>query len=203
MIQYEGMQAEENKSEGFEQLPVGAYIGICLDAKIEGLAPDQTLVLAMDVDEGPYKDYFTKRLAHDQQSGSKYEVKFKGTYRLRIPNPKNTKAQYPETDKRRMNDMIFKFEDNNPSFHWNGDETLLRGLKIGFSMQEDEYNGNKFTRIGRLEKISAIKAGEVNPMPPRKRNDQNNLAPSPLPPSQTPVDPQSGMPIINTTELPF
>ena len=35
MIQYEGMKAEESKSEGFGQLPVGAYVGVCLDARVE------------------------------------------------------------------------------------------------------------------------------------------------------------------------
>lgn len=200
MIQYEGMKSEESKREGFGQLPVGAYVGICLDAKVEGLAPDQSLVLAMDVDEGEYKEFYMKKYLAAKDAGSKYgEVKFKGTYRLRIPNPDNKKAQYPESDVRRMNDMIFKFEYNNPGFHFDNDETKLKGLKIGFSTQEDTYNGNTFTRISRLEKIDAIKAGEVKPMSPKKRSHDISA----LPPSQVPVDPQSGMPVINTVELPF
>ena len=200
MIQYEGMKAEESKSEGFGQLPVGAYVGVCLDARVEGLAPDQSLILALDVDEGEYKEFYMKKYLAAKNAGSKYgEVKFKGTYRLRIPNPDNKNAQYPDGDVRRMNDMIFKFENCNPGFHWDMDETKLKGLKVGFSTQEDSYNGNTFTRIGRLEKISAVKAGEVRPMQPRKR-DQDPMA---LPPSQTPIDHQSGMPVINTVELPF
>jgi hypothetical protein len=201
MIQYEGMKAEESRGEAYEQLPVGAYIGVCLDAKIEGVPPQQFLKLAIDVDDpnNPYNGYYAKRLAHDQQQGSKYEVKFKGTFSLRVPDPKN---KWPETDMRRMNDMIAKFENSNPGFHFDGQELKLKGLKIGFSTQEDEYNGSTFTRIGRLENIEDVKAGNVNPMQKRKRNESQSSS-MPLPPSQTPVDPVSGMPIVQTTELPF
>jgi hypothetical protein len=204
MIQYEGMKAEESRGESYEQLPVGAYIGVCLDAKIEGVPPQQFLKLALDVDDpnSPYNGYYAKRLAHDQQSGSKYEVKFKGTFSLRVPYQQN---QYPETDMRRMNDMIAKFENSNLGFHFDGQELKLKGLKIGFSTQEDEYNGSTFTRIGRLENVDDVQAGTVNPMPKRKRNENQNSASAamPLPPSQTPVDPVSGMPVVNTVELPF
>lgn len=205
MIRYDGMKAEESKNESLGQLPVGAYVGYCVSAKIDGKAPDQSLVLALDVLEGPFKDFYHKKYNAAKESGSKFgDPKFKGTYRLRIPNPDNTNALYPELDKRTMNDMIWRFEKSNPGFHWDGDENKLRGLSIGFSTQEDSYNGNTFTRIGRLESVDAVKEGKVQPMAPRKRKNAGASAdPMSLPPSQVPTDPISGLPIVEDEQLPF
>ena len=196
MIRYDGMKAEEMKGNGGGQLPVGPYVAICLGAKIEGKAPDQTLVLALDVKEGEYKNFFTNKLQEAKKNGSKYgEPKFKGTYRLRIPNPENTKALYPETDIARMNDMIYRFEKSNPTFHWDCDEQKLPGLTVGINMQEDTYNGNTFTRIGRLEIADDVRKGLIKAMSPRKRKEQTQA------PVQndvfggfTPVDPGDELP---------
>jgi len=201
MINYAGMKSEENSGSDFGQLPVGAYLGYVIDAKVEGLKPDQSLVLAIDVAEGEYKDFFMNKLAAQKKAGSQYEVKYKGTYRLRIPNPDNKKAMYPQTDLKRMNDMIFRFEKSNPGFHWDGDEQKLKGLQVGFSMQEDEYNGNTFTRIGRLDTYQDVQAGLVKAMKPRKRsgdaNDSAFLPPMPA------ADPQTGFTPVELDSLPF
>ena len=206
MIKYEGMKAEESSGgNNMGQLPVGAYVGYCSGARIDGKAPDQSLILALDVLEGKYKDFYHKKFNAAKESGSKYgDPKYKGTFRLRIPNPDNPNAQYPELDKRQMNDMIFRFEQSNPGFHWDGDENKLRGLSIGFSTQEDSYNGNTFTRIGRLESVDAVKAGTVTPMRPRRRKGADaGTDPMSLPPSQVPTDPISGLPIVEDEPLPF
>jgi len=201
MINYAGMKAEENKSEDFGQLPAGPYVAKCLKTEIDGLEPDQSLVLYLDVSEGEYKDFFRKKFDASKKAGSKYgEVKFKGVLRLRIPNSNNPHAQYPETDLRRFNDMIFRFEKSNPTFHWTGDETKLVGLTVGINMQEDEYNGNKFTRIGKLETAQDVMQGLVKGMKPRKRNEKGQQAQA----AQAPVDQQTGFPIVEPDdELPF
>lgn len=202
MIKYDGMKAEEstgNNSMG--QLPVGAYVGYCSGAKIEGKAPDQSLILALDVGEGEHKDFFHKKYNAAKESGSKFgDPKYKGTFRLRIPNPENPNALYPELDKRQMNDMIFRFEQSNPGFHWDGDENKLRGLFIGFSTQEDSYNGNTFTRIGRLENVDAVRAGNVTPMRPRKRKNAESTG-TEMP--QLPTDPMSGLTVVSDETIPF
>lgn len=207
MIQYEGMKAEESKSTDFGQLPVGAYVGKVISAKIDGFAPDQSLVLALDVIEGEYTGFYMNKYNASKKAGSKYgEIKYKGTYRLRIPNPQNKNAMYPESDVSRMNDMIFRFEKSNPGFHWDCDEKKLAGLIVGFRTQEDEYNGNTFTRIGGLATADDVRQGLVKGMSPRKRQATQDPmmptvpTPSPIP---APVDSQTGMPVVDTDELPF
>lgn len=196
MINYAGMKAEESKSgESFGQLPAGPYVAGIQNVKIDGVAPDQTLVLRVDVIEGEHAGYFTKRYQHDTQASSgKYPVKYKGDYRLRIPHPQSS-SQYPDSDIRRMNDMIFRVETSNPGFHWDGDETKLKGKVVGINMQEDEFNGISFTRIGRLETANDVRNGIVKAMKPRKRQEAQQAAPV--------LDAQTNFPIVETDELPF
>ena len=209
MINYAGMKAEESKSDNFGQLPVGAYVGKTLKTEITGSAPDQSLVIYMDVAEGEYESFFMKKFDAQKKAGSQYgEVKFKGTYRLRIPNPENKKAQYPETDMRRFNDMIAKYQNSNPGitlYDQNGfNEQRLKGLLVGFSTLEDSYNGSSFTRIGRLENVDDVRNGNVRPMEARRRNEAGDANDSAFiaPPAPT-IDPQSGFIGVETDELPF
>ena len=175
MKAFEGFKSEKSGAAGFGQLPTGAYVGKITSVKVEGQEPDQTLAIAVDVTEGEHAGYFSLRLKHDQENSSgKYEVKYKGVYRLRIPNAANTKAMYPESDLKRFNDAIWRIEASNPGYHWDWNEKGLVGRAVGFSMQEDEYNGNTFTRIGRFEVVDDVRAGSVPMMKPRK--PRNNTA---------------------------
>lgn len=192
MINYAGMKAEESKNDSFGQLDAGPYVGGIQNEKIEGVIPNQWLILRLDVIEGERTGYFTKRYQHDSQKGGMYPAKYKGDYRLRIPHP-NSDSKYPESDIRRFNDMIFRVESSNPGYHWDGDETKLKGKVVGFSMQEDEYNGNTFTRIARLETANDVRNGLVKVMKPRKRQEQQ----------AAPLDVQTNFPIVETSELPF
>lgn len=206
MINFAGMKAEESNGNDFGQLPVGAYVAKTLKVELTGSAPDQSLVLYLDVSEGEYERFFMKKFDAQKKAGSQYgEVKFKGIYRLRIPNPENTAAQYPETDMRRFNDMIAKYQNSNPGielYNVNGlNEQRLVGLLVGINMQEDSYNGNTFTRIGKLENVEDVRIGKVRPMQPRRRSggdaDDSAFIPAPT------VDQQGGFTAVETDELPF
>ena len=97
MIKYSGMKAEE--SNGFvKHLPAGPYVARIKAAKVDGQEPDQTLIIRLDVCEGPHADYFMNRYKADDERyrrGGQYEPKYKGDYRLRIPNKNNPNSQYP------------------------------------------------------------------------------------------------------------
>lgn len=196
MIKYSGMQAQESGNKNGNQLPVGAYVCQVLDARIEGQEPDQRLAVVMEIYEGEYKGWFMKRFNY-QKEHSQYQPKYKGVLRLRIPNPENTKAQYPESDQRKFNDMLARFTNSNPNtefFNENGfDETLLKGKLIGVSVAEDEYNGNAFTKIVRFENVDDVRNGTVKPIE-RKTEDPT---PAPM------VDQRSNMQVVNTEQLPW
>ena len=176
MKAFEGFKSESSGNGAYEQLPAGPYVAKITNVKIDGVEPDQSLVLRLEVLEGEYKDYFSKRYQHDKDNGGMYEAKYKGDYRLRIPNPANTKSKYPDSDKRRFNDAIWRIERSNEGYHWDWNEKGLIGKVVGMSMQDDEYNGNQFTRIGRLEVAQDVRNGIVGIMKPRKRQETTTEA---------------------------
>ena len=197
MIKYDGMKAEESKGN-LKNLPAGPYVAKVLKTEIKGEEPDQQLAVVMDIWEGQYAGWYMTKFKADQDRGGNFEVKYKGVLRIRIPNPNNPNARYPESDLRRFNDMIWRFEQSNPGFHWDGDEMKLKGLLIGISIQEDSYNGNTFTRPSRFEIVDDVRQGKVQVMPPRQRREE----PGPDPTMAPMMDQRSNMQIV-TEELPW
>lgn len=175
MINFEGMKAEASSSGKYPMLPEGPYVAEIRGTNIEGSAPNQTLVIRVDVAEGDYKDYFTKRFKADSAAGGQYAVKYKGDYRLRIPHPQSS-SQYPDSDKRKFNDMIFRVEKSNQDYHWDGDETKLKGLRVGINMQKGTYNDSEYTQIGRLEIVDDVRAGRVGTMRPKAPRYSDNYS---------------------------
>jgi hypothetical protein len=167
-----------------------------MDTRIEGTAPDQRLAIRFDITEGPYAGFYMDKYRAAKARGSDYEIKYKGIIKIRIPNPANKNARYPESDVNRFNDMIYRFQQSNEGFIWNGDETRLQGLTIGISVQEDEYNGNKFTKPVRFEIASEVRNGMVSVIPPKNREAEN-------PTTGPMMDQTSGMQVVSTEQLPW
>ena len=168
MKAFEGFKSEASSTK-FPMLEAGPYIAVIKDAKVDGDEPDQSLIIRVDITEGEQAGYFTKRYKHEESNGGgKYAVRYKGDYRLRIPNTDNPNSKYPESDLRRFNDAIFRIESSNPGYKWDWNESGLKGKAIGISMQAGEYNGIPYTTIGRLETVDDIRKGLVTVMPPKK-----------------------------------
>ena len=198
MIVFKGMKAEEKTNSG-KNLPAGAYVCQILDGKVEGDYPDQRLAVVFEIYEGPYKGFYMKKFQAQKERGSNYEIKYKGVIRMRIPNPENKKAQYPESDQRNFNDLIAKLQNSNPNTEFyseNGfDETLMKGKFIGVSVVDSEYNGASFTKPVRFENVDDVRNGTVTP--PKPRGDQENPTTAPM------MDQRSGMQVVNTEQLPW
>lgn len=166
MINYDGMKAEASRS-AFEMLPEGAYVAKITAVKIDGETPNQNLIIRVDIAEGEHKDYFTKRYQAENTGNSRFPAKYRGDYRLRIPNPASD-SKYPESDKRQMNDAIYRIESSNPGFHFDGDEKKLVGKAVGITMRLGTYNDKPFTVIGRFETVSDVKDGLCKKMAPKQ-----------------------------------
>ena len=200
MIKYAGMEARESSGNNNRNLPAGAYVVHILDAKVEGNYPDQRLAVVFDIHEGEFADWYMKKYNAQKERGSNYEIKYKGVLRLRIPNPENKMAQYPESDKRRFDDMIAKLTNSNPGTEFytvekGFDETLMVGKLIGVSVGWSEYNGAKFTKPMRFENVESVRNGTVNPI--QDRDGAVDPTPAPM------VDQRSQMEIVNTEQLPW
>ena len=123
MIKYDGMKAEERNKRS-NQLPAGAYVVQVRDAQIEGNEPDQRLAVVFDIAEGPYKGWYLRKFTTQKEKNTdpNRKIRYKGVLRIRIPNPENTKAQYPESDMLKFNDMIAKFKNGNPTVDFYNDD---------------------------------------------------------------------------------
>lgn len=197
MIRYEGMKAEESKGT-LKNIPAGPYVAKVLKTEIIGNEPDQQLAVVIDIWEGQFAGWYMTKFKADQEKGSNFPVKYKGVLRIRIPNSENKNARYPESDLRRFNDMIWRFEQSNEGFRWDGDETKLKGLLIGISIQEDTYNGKLFTKPARFEIVDDVRQGKIQVMAPRKREE--DIENPTMAPKMT--DQRSGMEVV-TEKLPW
>lgn len=193
MKAFNGFKSEASTGR-IKQLPVGAYVAKIKKVFIDGQEPDQYIRLRVDVCEGPYANFFFNRFMQDKEN-SNYEPKYKGDYKIRIPNDNNPKAMYPESDLKRFNDMIYRIEQSNDGYHWDWDEKGLEGLLVGINMVESEYNGFRFTKIGRTEIAQDVRAGKVAPIQPK--------APKGDADDSTFIDPQSGFVGVEVDSLPF
>ena len=195
MKAFNGFKSEAS-GKSFEQLPPGAYVAQIKAVKMEGQEPDQTLILRLDVSEGEYEGYYTKRYIHDTKNEkSRYPAKYKGDFRIRIPNENNKKAMYPESDLRRFNDAIYRIEQSNAGYHWDWNEDGLKGLTVGMSVRQGTYNGSGYTKIARLEIADDVRRGLVKEMLPMAPRSDASYDP--------PIDQQSGFYQVTDESVPF
>lgn len=199
MKAYSGFSRERTGKVKIPPLPAGAYVAKIKAAKIEGQEPDQWLILRVDVAEGEHTGYFLERYNNDKEN-SKFEPRYKGDYKFRIPNDENTKAPYPESDVKTFNNFVYCIEKSNEDFVWSFDYSeqevskLLTGKLIGINMQEGEMNGYPYTKIGKLEAVDDVRNGLAKPM---KKIQPRGDAYEP------PIDQQTGFIGVEVSDLPF
>lgn len=170
MKQFEGFRSEPAPKK-YPMLPAGAYVAAIRNVKVDGDEPDQALVLRLEITEGEWAGYYTKRYEHDSRSDGadrQYPAKYKGDYRLRIPNRNNPAREHPEWDLRAFNNAMYCIEQSNPGYRWDWNEAGLKGRVVGINVREGTYNGNPYTQIGRLEAAEDVRRGLAEPMKPKE-----------------------------------
>ena len=171
----------EAPAQSYPMLPKGLYIAGITNVRIEGTAPDQQLVLRVDIIEGEYTGYYTKRYKNDSQGTGRFEVRYKGDYRLQIPDQANTRRVHYDWDMKAFNSAIWAIEDSNPGYHWDWNEQGRKGKTVGINVRQGSYNGNPYTMIGRLESVTKIKEGKCRVMPDMKPRGDAVAADASLP----------------------
>lgn len=198
MAKINGFKSEAPK-KGFAMLPEGAYVCGIKNVKIDGKEPDQQIVLRLDIIEGEWAGYYTKRYNHDKDNADKYDAKYKGDFRIQIPNEDNPKRQHPEWDLKTLNNSIWCIEQSNPGFHFDGDTDhigQLKGKIVGINVRGGSFNGIEYTQIGKLEVADDVRNGIVKPM---KRKADRMAGADPAPAATDP----SGFTPVDTDDLPF
>ena len=132
---YNGFKPERTSTR--ETLPAGGYVAKIMDATVINYDWGDVLKVDFDVAEGEHKGFF----ATDYRNNTNDDKKWRGTYRINIPNESN---QYFDSQRKSFNNFIACLEETNNGFHWAWDETALKGKGIGvlFRNKEWEYNGS-------------------------------------------------------------
>jgi len=129
---------EAKKSGGAREiLPAGGYVGRIISAKVEETQYGDKLIVAFDIAEGDYREFFKR----DFDGNSNEDKKWRGVYRLNIPADDG--SEYDEFRKRSFNNFAFALEDSNSGYTFDWDETKLKGKLFGvlFRNKEWAFNG--------------------------------------------------------------
>lgn len=170
---YTGMKAE--KASGYSPLPAGGYVATIVNAKVESYSWGSVVVVAFDILEGDYKNFFKKAFDQDDRE----DKKWRGTYRLTVPDES---SQYFENNKRSFNNFIYALEDSNSGYHYDCDEKKLKGKKIGvlFRNKEWEMNGKTgwTTECGACTCVRDIREGNFKPLKDKPLKASNSTTQS-------------------------
>lgn len=127
-------------SSGIETLPAGAYV--CeIKQCIEKTNKNNTgshLEVSFDVFEGEHKGFFEK----DYRSQDREDKFWRGIIRQNIPNSGSDNYEVQARFFRTFTDAL---EASNPGYHWDWNETALKGKKIGVTFGEREKQSQKGT----------------------------------------------------------
>ena len=134
----------------FERLPKGAYILTVLGVSTgRWQSGDEYIQLSCDIAEGDWNGFFAKRHKEDKREDKKWGC----NYNLAIP--KDDGSERDGWAKRRFKTVMNAFEDSNPGYHWDWNETALKGKKIGGLFNIRQYkksNGD----IGEVTNLAAL-----------------------------------------------
>lgn len=152
-------------------LPPAIYEGHIINAKVDDNGTTQTLLIQVEIDKGEYAGFYRKQ--YESQTGQQYSVKYKGVYRVQLPDGQD--AEHDNWRQHQLEGLVWALEDGNPGYKWDWDETKLKGLKVGLNVREREYYVNKkfgvTTEIGRIESIAKVNDPDQSkrPKPMKKR----------------------------------
>lgn len=153
-------------SSGIETLPAGAYvceIKQCLEKPNKN--GGSHLEVSFDVFEGDYKGFFEK----DYRSQDREDKFWRGVIRQNIPDSNSDKYEVQARFFRSFTDAL---EASNPGYHWDWNETALKGKKIGITFGEREKQSQKgtiYTITEAREVIDAASAREGHFKMPEKK----------------------------------
>lgn len=164
---FENIKPYEN---GATQLPIGGYVfkitGVRYEDGQNGMS--DRIVIAFDVVEGEFKDFFKKRYESDQSE----DKKWKGTTTLYVP--KDDGSEQDEWTKRKFRTFTNALEDSNKNYKWDWDENKWKGLLIGGAFGEvySVINGKqiKYTAFKSAYSVDSIRKGDFKIPKPQYKN---------------------------------
>lgn len=154
---WENVKAESDR----KTLVNGAYICRTIKAETEQTKNGGVVLkVAFDITEGEYKNFFREEFDSNTIEGKKW----KGTLRLFLPMDDGTEAD--EFRKRQLKGLVTAFEESNPGYKFNWDESTLANKNIGILTRNEEweYNGKSGWAVRPFKALSvqAVRDGKYH-----------------------------------------
>lgn len=189
------------KSAVREHLAAGGYVMKILDAKEEVFQNDKgtfrKLTISYDVNDGPSKDFFK----NDYTSQTGEDKKWHGVFRLSVPEDNDDERA--SWKKRGFEDAMYAIEASNTGFHWDWDETKLKGKLVGalYRNREWEMDGRTgwTTECCKFVPVEDIKGNKFR-MPKDKPLDDSKTANNTASNNKSTM---TDLTDVNEDELPF
>lgn len=143
----------------FERLPKGGYVVKILGVSIGQNSDFRTyLKLSCDVIEGEYANFYTMQYKANSNEDKKWGCN------LIINIPTDDGSERDGWAKRSFRTAIDALEESNPGFHWDWNETKLKGLIAGGLFNEREYEAQdgsvrRATNLARFCSADKVRSG--------------------------------------------
>lgn len=116
---------KEAQATASAKLPVGAYVCKVQDVRLEEFEWGSRLVIAYDVIEGEFKDFFKKQFEENNSEDKKWKGK------TAIYVPKDDGSEKDKITKKSFASWMDAFEKSNSGYSWDWDEKKLKNKVIG------------------------------------------------------------------------
>ena len=152
-----------NRRQTFQQLPKAAYVVRIMSAKTARTqSGNEQLVIAFDIAEGEYKDFYMKQYDADTREDKKYPND--AYFYLNVPDNDSPAYQWVN-----WNNFFADLEDSNNGFVFDGDVSKLTGKLLGgkFAYEKTESNGNIYdhTRLRWTCVAEDVRQGKAGKLP--------------------------------------
>jgi hypothetical protein len=123
------------------KLPAGGYLCRIMGAAEKTYSGSngsyQKLEISIDIADGEYQGFY----AEDYRNQTAEDKRWKGVLRLTVPTGDGTDQD--EWAQRKLKAVVEAIEDSNADYHWDWDETKLKGKMVGclFQNREWEFKG--------------------------------------------------------------
>ena len=146
--------------KGSSKLPVGGYVAKIKEVRFEEgeNGKSDMIVLAYDITEGEYKDFFKKKFDEDTSEDKKWKGK------TTIYLPKDDGSEQDQWTQTAFARWVNAFEDSNEGYIWDWDEKKWKGKMIGLIYGEVgtviEGKAIEYTECRFPESVAKIRSGD-------------------------------------------
>ena len=124
----------QEAAKDFTPLPVDGYVCKIMGTRVQTCSNGlEMLVVSIDILDGEFANYYADEYRNQQNE----DKKWKGNLRLFIPT--DERSEQAERTRRNFKTFTNALEDSNLNYHWDWDETRLKGLKLGVVFRNEQW----------------------------------------------------------------